>query len=76
MMCGAAAQEVMRALHTHLGSSAAREASAALEVLLQLSLRQSAALAACHESLATVLGYVSKYTDSQLQTVRRCRFRV
>lgn len=71
-LLGGAPQEVMRALHTHLGSSAAREASAALEVLLQLSRRQSAALSACHESLGTVLGYVGKYSDSQLQAVGRC----
>ena len=60
----------MRALHTHLGSSAAREASAALEVLLQLSHSQCAALASCHVSVAAVLDYVEDYNESPLQLVR------
>ena len=63
-------QEAMQALHTHLGSSAAREATAALGVLLRLSHANIDALCSCQKPLCDVLDYLSTYNTEQLHMVR------
>lgn len=62
-------QEVLRALHSHLGAQVAAEASAALDVLLRLSQQHTAALAGFAAFLTNILDYIEAYTDSQVHQV-------
>ncbi|PRW44427.1 Fanconi anemia group D2-like protein [Chlorella sorokiniana] len=62
-------QEVLRALHSHLGAQVAAETSAALQVLLTLSQQHTAALAGYAAFLTNILDYVDGYTDAQVHQV-------
>ena len=67
--CGA--QEVLRALVSHLGTQCAAEATAALGVLLRLSREDEGAMLQHADFLTSVLDYAENYGDEQVQQVRR-----
>lgn len=62
-------QEVLRALHSHLGAQMAAEASAALQVLLQLATQLTASLMRYAAFLTNILDYIEAYTDAQVGLV-------
>ena len=63
-------QEVLRALHSHLGAQVAAETSAALQVLQRLSQQQTASLLGYAAFLTNILDYVDAYSDQQVQQAR------
>jgi Fanconi anemia group D2 protein len=63
-------QEVLRALHSHLGVQEAAERSAALGVFCQLSEQHTDSLGRYAAFLANMLDHVDGYTDSQVHQVR------
>ena len=62
-------QEVLRALHAHLGSSAAPQVSAALAALHSLSVGHASALLGHYSVLMAILDHTDAYTPDQLHTV-------
>ena len=62
-------QEVLRALHAHLGSSAAPQVSAALAALHNLSVRHASALLAHTSVLMAILDHMDAYVPDQLHMV-------
>jgi fanconi anemia group D2 protein len=62
-------QEVLRALHSHLGPQDPLEASAALDVLKGLAQHHTAALSRHAAFLTALLDHVDSYSDSQLHQV-------
>ncbi|KAL4858754.1 Fanconi anemia group D2 protein [Chlorella vulgaris] len=62
-------QEVLRALHSHLGVQEAAERSAALGVFCQLSEQHTDSLGRYAAFLANMLDHVDGYTDSQVHQV-------
>ena len=63
-------QEVLCALHVHLGSSAAPQVSAALDALHSLSARHGPALLGHTSVLLAILDHMDAYSPDQLHTVR------
>jgi Fanconi anemia group D2 protein len=59
-------QEVLRALHTHLGATATAEATAALRVLQRLAHERTSDLIQYAAFLTTILDYVAGYNAEQL----------
>ncbi len=64
------AQEVLRALHAHLGSQAAPQVSAALSVLLTLAVSHAAALLSHSSFLMAILDHMDHYSPGQLRMAR------
>jgi Fanconi anemia group D2 protein len=64
-------QEVLRALHCHLGAQVGGEASAALRVLLRLSREHTASLGRYAAFLTGILDHLDAYTDAQVHQVSR-----
>jgi len=62
-------QEVLRALHSHLGAQVAAETSSALRVLLALSQQHTQALVGYAAFLTNILDYIDTYTDAQVHQV-------
>ena len=63
---GAQRQEVLQALHGHLGSGQAREEDCALDALLALARRHAGALAQYGAYLASALDHLEAFSDAQL----------
>lgn len=59
-------QEVLRALHTHMGATATAEATAALRVLQRLAHERTSDLMQYAAFLTTILDYVTGYNTEQL----------
>lgn len=59
-------QEVLRALHTHLGATVTAEATAALRVLQRLAHERTSDLMQYAAFLTTILDYVAGYNTEQL----------
>jgi len=59
-------QEILRALHTHLGATASAEATAALQVLQRLAHERTSDLMQYAAFLSTILDYVTGYNTEQL----------
>ena len=70
------AQEVLRALHAHLGSQAAPQVSAALGALLSLAVSHAAALLSHSSFLMAILDHMDHYSPGQLPTARTPRTQV
>lgn len=66
-------QEVLRALHAHLGSSAAPQVSAALATLHSLSVRHVSALLGHTSVLMAILDHMDAYVPDQLHIVRHLK---
>ncbi|KAL4428110.1 hypothetical protein ABPG75_002199 [Micractinium tetrahymenae] len=62
-------QEVLRALHSHLGAQVPAETSAALGVLVALSRQHPAHLMRYAAFLTNILDYIDAYTDQQVHQV-------
>lgn len=62
-------QDVLRALHSHLGSNVAAETDMALEVLSTLAREHTASLMAYAAFLTNMLDYLDGYTDAQAHQV-------
>lgn len=62
-------QEVLRALHSHLGAQVPAETTAALQVLLQLSDNHTDTLGRYAAFLTNILDYIDSYSDHQVQQV-------
>ena len=66
-------QEVLRALHAHLGSSAAPQVSTALAALHSLSIRHASALLGHTSVLMAILDHMDAFAPDQLHTVRHLK---
>lgn len=62
-------QEVLRCLHTHLGSRIAPQTSAAIETLLQLASSNIEALLSYAAFLTSIMEYLEDYDSKQLHQV-------
>ena len=60
-------QEVLRCLHSHVGSRAAKQASTALDVLLQLLEADATALLSYAAFLTGMLEYLQHFSHNQIQ---------
>ena len=64
-------QEVLRCLHSHLGSRTTKQASTALDALLQLLDADATALLSYAAFLTGMLDYLQDYGHDQVQQVSR-----
>jgi hypothetical protein len=67
-------QEVLRALHSHLGAHVASETDAALQVLTGLARAHTVGLMKYAAFLTNILDYLDGYSDAQTHQVRSWRW--